>query len=90
MKIVDGSGVNGHAHQILTMATEDTIPVVDLSGVLSSQDLASCPQVQQLHSAFTKVGFVFIKNHGIRRKLVITSDLAAVKLSCSVNKLDWV
>lgn len=56
--------------EVTLMATEDSIPVVDFKGVSSCQDLATCPQVQQLHSAFTKVGFVFIKNHGIDRKLV--------------------
>ena len=46
------------------------IPVVDFDGVFSSADLTSCPQTAQIHSALTTVGFVFIKNHGIERKLV--------------------
>ena len=47
------------------------IPVVDLHEVLlSGADLGSCPQVEQLNSAFSTIGFVFIKNHGIPRKLV--------------------
>ena len=46
------------------------IPVVDFSSVFSCADLASCPQTAQIHTAFTTVGFVFIKNHGIQRKLV--------------------
>ena len=46
------------------------IPVVDLEGVFSVAELASCPQVDQIHSAFSTVGFVFVKNHGIARKTV--------------------
>ena len=52
------------------MATEDYIPVVDFAHLASSQDLSSCAQVQELHSAFSKVGFVFVKNHGIERETV--------------------
>ena len=48
-----------------------SIPVVDIAEVLScSERLDSCDAVQKLHSAFTTVGFVFIRNHGIDRKLV--------------------
>jgi isopenicillin N synthase-like dioxygenase len=47
-----------------------SIPVVDFEGVSSTLELSSCPQVEQIHSAFSTVGFVFIKNHGIPRKLV--------------------
>ena len=50
------------------------IPVVDLEGVFSSPDLSSCPQVAQIHSAFSTIGFVFIKNHGIPRKSVSSCD----------------
>ena len=52
------------------MATEDFIPVVDFADLASSQDLSSCAQMQELHSAFSKVGFVFVKNHGIERQAV--------------------
>ena len=52
------------------MATKAAIPVVDWSEVPSNSDLSTSSQVQQLHSAFTKVGFVFLKNHGIDQKLV--------------------
>ena len=52
------------------MAAGDTIPVVDLEGVSTCSDLSTCPQVGEIHSAFTRVGFVFIKNHGIDKKLV--------------------
>ena len=57
------------------MASGDSIPVVDFAGLLSRDDLSrddlsTCPQVQQLHHAFSQVGFVFIKNHGIDKKLV--------------------
>ena len=61
-----------HGH----MASGDSIPIVDLEGLSREQDLSGCPQVQQIHSAFTTVGFVFIKNHGIQRKTVrLTSQL---------------
>lgn len=50
------------------------IPVVDLEGVYSSPDLSSCPQVGQIHSAFSTIGFVFVKNHGIPRKSVSSFD----------------
>lgn len=47
----------------------ECIPVVDFDG-LSEQDIGNCPQVKEIHTAFSTVGFVFIKNHGIDRKLV--------------------
>ena len=48
-----------------------SIPVVDFEKVLScSEGLSSCDAVQELHSAFTTVGFVFIRNHGIDRRMV--------------------
>ena len=48
-----------------------SIPVVDIAEVLSrSEKLDSCDAVQELHSAFTTVGFVFIRSHGIDKKLV--------------------
>ena len=48
-----------------------SIPVVDIAEVLSSSEgLDSCDAVEELHSAFTTVGFVFIRNHGIDKKLV--------------------
>ena len=52
------------------MASGDSIPVVDFAGLLSRDDLSTCSQVQQLHHAFSQVGFVFIENHGIDKKLV--------------------
>ena len=52
------------------MATEDSIPVVDFREVLSCSDLSTSAVVGELHSAFTKVGFVFIRNHGIEQQLV--------------------
>ena len=54
------------------------IPVVDFDGVFSCADLTSCPQTAQIHSAFTTVGFVFIKNHGIHRKLVRVNEEPSV------------
>ena len=53
------------------MATDNSqIPVVDIKDINSNTDLSQCPQVEEINSAFTSVGFVFIKNHGIDRKLV--------------------
>ena len=50
-----------------------SIPVVDIAEVLSrSEGLDGCDAVRELHSAFTTVGFVFIRNHGIDKKLVST------------------
>ena len=46
------------------------IPVVDFSDVFSCLDLSVCPQVKEINSALSSVGFVFITNHGIRRSLV--------------------
>ena len=50
--------------------TDGQIPVVDFKDINSNPDLSQCPQVEEINSAFTSVGFVFIKNHGIDRKLV--------------------
>ena len=51
-----------------------SIPVVDFSDVFSCLDscldLSVCPQVKEINSALSSVGFVFITNHGIRRSLV--------------------
>ena len=52
------------------MSSDGDIPVVDFEGVFSSSDISALPQLQQLHSALSGVGFVFIKNHGINMKLV--------------------
>ena len=46
-----------------------TIPVVDVSSAINSVE-GSDPVVQQIHDAFTTVGFVFITGHGIPRELV--------------------
>ena len=53
------------------MAKEDEIPVVDFQAVLLAKELSSCPCVQEeLHEAFSRVGFVFLTNHGIKMDLV--------------------
>ena len=50
------------------------IPVVDFASVLTvsggEQREERNGVIQELHSAFTTVGFVFIKNHGISEALV--------------------
>ena len=53
------------------MSLEKSIPVVNFKDIFSSTNLTNCPQVKEIHSAFTSVGFVFVKNHGIDRKLVL-------------------
>lgn len=47
-----------------------SIPVVDFNDVLSCTDLSSCQQVEEIHAAFTTIGYIFVKNHGIDGKLV--------------------
>ena len=48
-----------------------SIPVVDVSSASGAVE-GSDPVVQQIHDAFTTVGFVFITGHGIPRELVTT------------------
>ena len=55
---------------VLVLVAMSVIPVVDLESIFSVAELGSCPQVDQIHSAFSTVGFVFVKNHGIARKTV--------------------
>ncbi|XP_064406736.1 uncharacterized protein LOC135351611 [Halichondria panicea] len=68
----------------------EAIPVIDFSDILSgSKDLGNCPQVKELHSALSTVGFVFLTNHGIDKKMVdkvfkmsetfFTQDISAKK-----------
>ena len=45
-----------------------SIPVVDISSV--DHGLVGSPVVQDVHTAFTTVGFMFITGHGIPRELV--------------------
>ncbi len=49
-----------------------TIPVVDFSSILSanSADISSLPEIEELRSAISGIGFVFLRNHGISRQLV--------------------
>ncbi len=72
----------------VTMATLDSIPVIDLEGVLSATDIASCPQVQQIHQAFNRVGFVFLKNHGIGKQQV-NSLARALATGIARASLKW-
>ena len=52
------------------MAGQDDIPVVDFQEVWDSEDLSKCPQVLELHNAFTDMGVVYLKNSGIKMDLV--------------------
>ena len=52
----------------------DCIPVVDLKNLLSQDGHATCLEVQKLDSAFSSMGCVFLKNHGISLDLVIYID----------------
>jgi len=54
------------------MAVLSEVPVVNFQKFLVAEDLSRCPQVQELHSAFSKVGFVYLKNHGIDMEIVST------------------
>ena len=45
-----------------------SLPVVDISHW--SGAVEESPVVQQIHDAFTTVGFVFITGHGIPREMV--------------------
>ncbi len=56
------------------MVSSTIIPVVDFEGISSNTNLSSAPQIQQLNSAFTDVGAVYIRNHGIDKKLVNTDS----------------
>ncbi len=56
----------------------EAIPVIDFSDILSgSKDLGNCPQVKELHSALSTVGFVFLTNHGIDKKMVESTVVVA-------------
>ena len=57
------------------------IPVVDFSNVFSCLDLSVCPQVKEINSALSSVGFVFITNHGIRRSLVSISESSRIYIA---------
>ncbi|XP_064406714.1 uncharacterized protein LOC135351592 isoform X2 [Halichondria panicea] len=60
------------------MSASNRIPVVDLRDTVSgSKDLGSCPQVKELHSSLSTVGFVFLKNHGIDKQMVEGSFAAS-------------
>ena len=52
------------------MAAVNGIPVVDFQKVRDTEDVSRCPQVAELHAAFSQVGFVFLTNHGIKTELV--------------------
>jgi len=54
------------------MALRSAIPVVNFQQFLVAEDLSRCPQVKELHSAFSQVGFVYLKNHGIDMEIVST------------------
>ena len=49
------------------------IPVVDVSTACSEE--VESGVVQQIHTAFSTVGFVFITGHGIPRQLVRAATL---------------
>ena len=46
----------------------ENIPVIDFEGVSATSACSGCPQLEQLHKAFTEIGFVFLKNHGIAER----------------------
>ncbi len=65
------SNTNGGVSMLKRNIVSSTIiPVVDFKDISSNTNLSSAPQIQQLNSAFTDVGAVYIRNHGIDKKLV--------------------
>ena len=60
------------------------VPVVDFKGVFFSPDVSNCPQVKEIHSAFTTVGFVFITNHGIRRPFCLSWLLPLALIAAAI------
>ena len=53
---------------IAVLGSEMAIPVVDVSTACCEE--VESGVVQQIHTAFSTVGFVFITGHGIPRQLV--------------------
>ena len=66
------------------MATSRSIPVVDFQQLSpwpgEDVSLADSPTVQELHTAFSTVGFVLLTNHGIGRNLVSQRASAVASL----------
>ena len=58
---------------IAVLGSEMAIPVVDVSTACSEE--VESGVVQQIHTAFSTVGFVFITGHGIPRQLVRAATL---------------
>ncbi len=58
--------------QSIKMSVIENIPVVDFSSILaaSSADMKTLHEIEELRSAISGIGFVFLKNHGIDRKQV--------------------
>ena len=52
------------------MATEESIPVIDFQEFLSSDNWSDSGAIHELHKAFSRIGFVFLVNHGIEMNLV--------------------
>ncbi len=57
------------------------IPVVDFQALSAAEKgvTPDLPVIEELHSAFSTVGFVFITNHGIDRKLVSRGPYCSVR-----------
>ena len=47
-----------------------TIPIVDFGAFLNGSDEAKEQVARQLDDAFRDVGFVYLRNHGVRREVV--------------------
>ncbi|MCW5736807.1 MAG: isopenicillin N synthase family oxygenase [Enhydrobacter sp.] len=52
------------------MPTHDTIPIIDLGPTLAGEPGALQQAAGQLRHALTEIGFYFIVNHGIERRLI--------------------
>ena len=66
-KILRSAGVHS---RLSTRNASTVVPVIDFADVYSNPDIASAPQVEQFRSAFTDIGFAYIRNHGIDPHLV--------------------
>lgn len=63
------------------MAANNNIPIVDLGGLPElGADRSPGDVVQQLDEAFSTVGFVYLKNHGVDQSKVYKFDLFATFL----------
>jgi len=72
------------------MANPTEIKVVDFSGIKTGVDV-SLSVMEQLHEAFSTIGFVIIVNHGIEEKVIkVTLWPSLAALFCMGRKNSFV